>query len=109
MGMLGKLKFWGRKDELGMGDELAMPRANLNDLGIPRQTEGMPQMDMPRMQMPQMESFQTSQSYGSNKEMEIISAKLDNLRLTLENISQRIANLERIAYGEEDASKRRGW
>ena len=39
------------------------------------------------------------------KDIEIISAKLDALRATLESINQRLANLERIAQG--DQQKRR--
>ncbi|MFQ5475337.1 MAG: hypothetical protein ACE5DM_05890 [Candidatus Nanoarchaeia archaeon] len=35
------------------------------------------------------------------KDIEIISAKLDSLRATLESINQRLANLERMAQGEK--------
>lgn len=34
------------------------------------------------------------------KELEIISSKLDSIRATLESLNQRIAGLERVAYGE---------
>ncbi len=54
----------------------------------------------------QQESFQSPSSMGgfsqqrelsSSKEMELISAKLDTIKLMLENLDRRVANLERIA------------
>ncbi len=40
------------------------------------------------------------------KDIEVISAKLDSIRATLESINQRLQNIERIAYSEQ---KRREW
>lgn len=57
MGILGKLKFWGKKDDLGLGEELALPKqGNLpaDELGLQRQE---PQMAMEQA-LPRMDSFQ---------------------------------------------------
>lgn len=50
---------------------------------------------------------QNYQAYGASKDMEVISAKLDALRAALDSINQRLANLERIAAGEQEQPKRR--
>ena len=39
--------------------------------------------------------------------MQVISAKLDAIRATLDSINQRVANLERVAYGEQEQQKGR--
>ena len=45
-----------------------------------------------------IEAFkQTQQSTTANKELELISAKLDTIKLILDNLDRRIANLEKIA------------
>jgi len=45
-----------------------------------------------------IESFkQTHQSTTADKELELISAKLDTIKLILDNLDRRIANLEKIA------------
>lgn len=41
------------------------------------------------------------------KDIEVVSAKLDSLRATLDAINQRLANIERIAM--HDQEKRKGW
>jgi len=40
---------------------------------------------------------QTQQTTTSDKELELISAKLDTIKLILDNLDRRIANLEKIA------------
>ena len=50
---------------------------------------------------------QQTASQGSDKEMELINAKLDAIRSMLESINQRLANVERIAKAEEDSSRRK--
>ena len=45
-----------------------------------------------------IESFkQSQQSTTANKELELISAKLDTIKLILDDLNRRIANLEKIA------------
>jgi len=50
---------------------------------------------------------QSSPQYTVSKEIEIISIKLDAIRSSLESINQRIAGLERVAYGESEQPKRK--
>lgn len=118
MGVLGSIMFWKRKDELGLGDELALPKGLPGD-DLSSEQQGFPKM--PQMQEPRIESFENARMlqqpypqqqaqqpyYGYNKDLELIAAKLDSLRATLDNINQRIANLERVAYGEDE--RKRGW
>ncbi len=127
MSIFGKLMFWKRSgDDLGLGDELALPKGGFpsDDIGLGSpQSRGLPSSPQ-GFQEPRIESFDNarimnqpqpylqqqqpqSYGYGYNKDLELISAKLDSLRATLDNINQRIANLERVAYGEDD--RRRGW
>ena len=55
---------------------------------------------------PPPQSFQAPQQEDiASKNMEIISSKLDFLKASLENINQRLTNLENIARGEEQKPK----
>lgn len=56
--------------------------------------------------------YQQSQRYDpqteiASKNIEIISSKLDALRASLDSINQRLENLEAIARGDEEPSRRR--
>ncbi|MDP7180268.1 MAG: hypothetical protein QF824_03290 [Candidatus Woesearchaeota archaeon] len=74
-----------------------------------------PSMGQPPQQMAPPQQFQQPappmmpQQQGGQevvgKDFEIVSSKLDGLRATLESINQRLANLERVAYGEHDRKK----
>ncbi len=120
MSVFGKLKFWKKGDDLPFGDELAMPKSAFpqDELGL--QSPGLPQMQQMPISEPRMDNFreapraypqpypQQPQYYGANRDLDLVVAKLDALRATLENINQRLANLERVAYGEEE-TRRKGW
>lgn len=114
----------------GMGQDFGMPPSprgmqpntgldqNMN-LGMPDDTGfsnlGQSQYSQPPgrpvpMQQPfgtPMQPPQPTQSDFRNDKFEVISAKLDSIRYTLDSINQRLANLERVAYGENN--KKRGW
>lgn len=121
MGIFGKLQFWKKGDDLSLGNELAMPQSAFpqDELGL--QSPGLPQTPQMPFSEQRMENFreapraypqpyqqQQPQYYGANRDLDLVVAKLDALRATLENINQRLANLERAAYGEEE-TRRRGW
>jgi len=57
---------------------------------------------IPSSTQPQIISSQNPnpQQNLMSKDIEILSAKIDSLRATLENINQRLANIERIANEE---------
>jgi len=91
--------------------------------GVPEfgsETPGMPPMsDMPQQEAPGGLGYPTLEqarappalgahaapsyeSAGDDRNFQVINAKLDAIRANLENINQRIANLERIAAGTEE-------
>ena len=72
------------------------------------------QMPQPQQQMhpapaPQVYSQDDYQKETFTKDVEIISAKLDSLRATLESINQRLANIERLAQGEQQGKRKYEW
>ena len=54
----------------------------------------------------QPQQFQSSHN-ESHTELEVINAKLDAIKATMDAINQRLANLERLAYGDQEQNK--GW
>ena len=52
-------------------------------------------------------AFPNPQADIESKNLEIISSKLDALRVSIESLSQRMANLEALARGEEEQGRRR--
>lgn len=102
-----------------------------DNMGLPQQQQQQPQGFSPQQQnfqapsAPEAPSFQSPGNIPSfsqqsseqgyphhantvvDKELEIISSKLDALRATLESMNQRIANLEAIARGAQEESRPR--
>ena len=120
MSIFGKLMFWRReKDETvleqpqGFPDETGLPSPSYPQVPGPGQMQpAMPPPSYEQYRQPafQPSALQSQQAYTASKEMELISAKLDSLRAAVENLSQRIASLERMARDEEDyEARRRGW
>ena len=109
MGILGKVAFWKRKDELGLGDN-SMPQLPPDIGGIPSD-ELMPQFPQQQTftQQQPMESFGKQQNFRQDRDMELIAARLDAINSKLQSIEQRIAGLERVAYGEQTAPRYRRW
>lgn len=115
MGLFDGLKFWKKKDKdlglnqnLGMKEETALP----TDWGTSPQQPAQPgfqqspgfQPSQPGFQpafQPQMESFQERRAYNESKDVELILAKLDSIKVMIDNINQRLANLERAAFGTQ--------
>lgn len=134
MGFFNKLAFWKKKDDLGdLGKDLGLDK----DFGLDFSTGPSPDLGMgiemppqaqqplqkyPSFQQPQQQGFQansfqpqpvfqqpsmSSDSYIASKNLEVISSKLDALRASLESMSQRLANIEAIARGEQEDSRRK--
>ena len=133
MDILKKLMFW-KKDDLGLKglDKSPLPETGLGlepNIGLGTQP-GLGQTPMsPPMQpsQPSYPSFQTTpsapspglgsqpqafgpmrqeqQSYTISKEIEVISSKLDALRAAIDNLSQRLASIERMAYAEQQSQQ----
>jgi hypothetical protein len=112
MGLLDNLPFRKKKDnlalevpDLGMGT--GMPEQQPTDFyGAPQQPQGYGQQ-----QYGAPESFQSQQTYqqqgmsSTSRDLELISAKLDVLKATIDSMNQRLASMER--YFEE--GRRRTW
>lgn len=113
--------------DLGMGPDLGIPQQQQMrmatgleqpmNLGMPedvgfgsmgRETSMHPPGQPVPMQQPFGSPMQppppTERDYRSDK-FEVVSAKLDSVRYTLESINQRLANLERMAYGEQEKKR----
>jgi hypothetical protein len=122
MGLFGKL-FGKKDDELGLREldkSLNVP-TGLNagqgdgNLGLGQPPSGMPgsssqypnyqnpsPFDSSTISSPQFQSVQDQNAYAISKELEVISIKMDAIKMAIESLSQRLANLERAAYGNQD-------
>ncbi len=125
MGFFGKLAFWKKKDDLDdLGKDLGIDKELGLDMGQgPSPDLGMglePQTQQPYQKYPsfqpnqnfqpsfqQQTSFNSSDGYIASKNLEVISSKLDALRASLESMNQRLANIEAIARGEQEDSRRK--
>lgn len=129
MGLLGKLAFWKKRDDLadlgkdlGMGKELGLDLSSgpSPDLGMGMEIPGQqPYQKYPSFQQqnfPQQQSFPPQQNfqpsyqndnYIASKNLEVISSKLDALRVSLDSINQRLAAIEAMARGEQEEPRRR--
>ena len=131
MAFFSKLAFWKKKDDLdSLGKDMGLDKDLGLDLGGPSPDLGMgieptqqqPYQKYPSFQQPSFQSqpsfqpqpaFQQQPSFGGNegyiasKNLEVISSKLDALRATMESINQRLANIEAIARGEQEDTRRR--
>ena len=127
MGFFDKLAFWKKKDDLadfgkdlGIDKDLGMDLSQgpSPDLGMGIEPASSPQQAFNKYPSFQQQSYQqqpafqqpsyTSDSnYIASKNLEVISSKLDALRVSLESINQRLANIEAIARGEQEDTRRR--
>jgi len=135
MGLLGKLAFWKKKDDFGdLGKDLNLDKDLGLDMGAgpspdlgmgldsqqtPQPFQKYPSFQQQNMQSPsfqpsfQQPQFQQQPSYSqgdsfiASKNLEVISSKLDALRASIESINQRLANIEAIARGEQEDTRRR--
>jgi len=125
MGFFSKLAFWKKRDELeDIGKDLGIDKDLGLDIGAgPSPDLGMgiePQMQQPYQKYPSFQQTQqgfqpafqqqpslSNEGYIASKNLEVISSKLDALRASLESINQRLANIEAIARGEQEDTRRR--
>lgn len=124
MSFLGKLAFWKKKDDIEeIGKDFGLDKELGLDIGAgPSPDLGMniEQQPQPFQKYPpfQQQSFQPSQTafqqpsisndnFIASKNLEVISSKLDALRASIESINQRLANIEAIARGEQEDTRRR--
>ena len=103
---------------MGLGKELGLDIGTgpSPDLGMGLEQQQQPWQKYPSFQQPQQSfqpapSFQQpsyqSDNYIASKNLEVISSKLDALRASLESVNQRLANIEAIARGEQEDTRRK--
>lgn len=89
----------GKDRALGLGEEQYeaghVPPAQPPETLAPEHRLGPMPEEEPSFNAPKPSAFQAAGA--PNKDMEIISAKLDALKATLDNINHRLENIERIA------------
>src|SRR5574342_629525 len=97
MAIFDRLKFWKKRDEF------ALP--GLSEAGLPKKDE----LGLPPQAFKEMSQQQSS---VSSRDVELLSAKLDTIKAMLDNISNRMAILEKQMSEEktkQEQSKRIGW
>ena len=114
MALLDKLMFWKKKEEDFGGDlnDLGGDLGNLDNIKPPFETNPnqgagtQPQFNPSTFNQggfPQQPSY--PQSNVNDKDLQIISLKLDSLKSTLDSIDQRLRNVEKIAKIEMEKAK----
>jgi hypothetical protein len=109
MGILKKLMFWRRDDEMDF-DKFADKELSTDHLGI-NQPAGMEEKSPfarepsqplpPHLQEAPAGVQQSTAPRTQNRDLELISSKLDTLKAILTSMDQRISNLERVAGVEK--------
>ena len=134
MGFFGKLAFWKKRDDLDdLGKDLGLDKDFGMDKGMgmdmnsvsppPGPDLGMGMDQQPMQKYPSFQSNQsfqaptytppqpfqqsTNDTYIANKNLEVISSKLDALKAAIDSMNQRVANIETIAKGEQENQRRR--
>lgn len=94
----------------GTGRDLGMPEdVGFGGMGSEYGQHSMPPGQPAQMQQPfgaPIQPAQPTEHDYSRDKFEVVSAKLDSIRYTLESINQRLTSLERLAYGEHEKQKR---
>ena len=116
MSIFSKLKFWGKKDSLDFDKDLGLDLGPLPgekpDQGMPDFSQNLPNPETSQMHEPSLDPMQPSmaqerplptfepvqqeshESTIANKNLEVISYKLDAIQAILNSINQRLNNLE---------------
>jgi len=90
-----------------LDNQQPMSNPSMSGLGQPMAS---PPMAQPSMSQPRIiESPQAIQSDSHEKSLEVISIKLDNLKVALESINQRLINIEKLASDHQQDKTRRVW
>ena len=108
---LGQANNIGMPEDIGFGNLGKQPQPSMQPPG-----QHMPMQQPLGQTMPMQQPFAapvqppapTQKDYSNNK-FEVVSAKLDSIRYTLESINQRLTNIERVAYGEHESSSKKRW
>ena len=108
---------FGDDKALGMPPSEGLPDlSTYRGIGEPRERAQMEQTLSPRQEASSaFNSFQQQQQPMQQQvpvqshEIEVVTAKLDAIRATLDAINQRIANIERLQYANQEEQKKNRW
>jgi hypothetical protein len=121
MGILDKVKFWKKDDDFEMDDFDKMATDSASS-GVPKDDLGLGPsvLDKPAPATTQQDPLapaalspeppKTTNSDSPdimNRELELISSKLDTIKFLLQSLDQRVAHIEKIAGVEEEEQKKR--
>ncbi len=113
MGFWDKVIFWKKKDDLEeppmYGKEMPYGKDSFDDLGAfpeaeqksfepPEEFKGYGGLE----KKPPVSAVQQAPPPAGARETELVLAKLDAIKTSLENINMRLERLERMARGEEE-------
>ena len=110
--MFGKLMFWKHDDFDFDNDSLSKEPSFSSQPTNQQSQSGFNPSDPLSSPIPQSPSFNPQpfppqqtplQQQSTNRDLELVAAKLDALRVTLESMNQRLTNLERIAQQSDDS------
>lgn len=79
-----------------------LPDISREELGLPPEQSSAEGPDIHAPPGMGIENYQQPQQPQENKDIQILTAKVDALRAVLDSINQRLENLERIARGERE-------
>lgn len=96
MGFFSRLMFW-KKDDL---DELPEFDEFKGDFGLPKSQE-FPGSFEPLASKPPVAAVQPAPQPSSFRDTELILAKLDAIKVSLDNLNIRLERLEKLARSEE--------
>ena len=120
------MAFWDifrrkNKDEFGLAglsessfpkkDELGLPHPG-SDLGLPESRYQEPMFGSPTPPQALKELSQSTAPSVSTRDIELLSAKLDTIKALLDNLSQRMAIIEKQFHEDktkQEQTKRIGW
>ena len=90
-------RLFKHKDETGLGDlQLDVDLKAPESRSMPTFEQSM-NMQSPGAQFERESSFEQHKGYSLEQEIKLLSSKMDTLIAKMDNMNQRIANLERIA------------
>ncbi len=119
MSFIGKLKFWKKEDDFDfdtLADKEISPRGSTqSDVGLdqkslgldekpffPEEENSFPSRGNPTLaQSTGPSPYKSSSSGMANRDLELISSKLDTVKALLNSLDQRMSNLERASTGEK--------
>ena len=110
MGILGKLAFWKHDDFKDLpSPELGLGKEHDTALGIGDHDFTPPPGQIPSEEpnpvYPQHNMSAQQPASDVSKDIQILSAKLDSLKAILDNLNQRLANIERIANEAQQSER----